>query len=66
MVYGIIIGLVVACGFALYLAYDLYCENIEMQDIVRQQDNLLAKQNELIVYIYSQLNEAIVLSENES
>lgn len=59
MVYVIIIGLVVACGFALYLAYDLYCENIEMLDTIRQQ-------NELIVDIYYQLNEAIALSENES
>lgn len=58
MVY-VIIGLVVACGFALYLVYDLYCENIEMLDTIRQQ-------NELIVDIYHQLNEAIALSENES
>ena len=59
MVYGIIICLTVVCGLALYLAYDLYRENIEMLDTIRQQ-------NELIVDIYYQLNEAIALSENES
>lgn len=63
MVYGIIIGLIVACGFALYLAYDLYCENIEMRDTIQQQDKLMDEQNKLIDDIYYQL---IVLSENES